>query len=291
MANCPKCGKHLRLIDWKQHCPHCGSNIVIYDLQERLMQQADIAEVQHYHFQKKVDNVKGAFVGSKLAVARIFTSILPIAPLFLPIVNLTLKAPFEDFSGDINFLAIYNGIDKLGVLPQLISADATTDSKLFFASVVLFLLSIVITVLHFALNTLACSPKGKIRNTVIDILLLVTSVSSAGLILAMGDTGAAVGTLGIGGWLYILMQLVNTGVDMITLKKGIEIKHAQCYCGGIPIEEYFEMVDKGMSQEEIRAEQYKRLKAIQQEKEEKLMAEEAAKLAEEEKKKEGIENG
>ena len=63
MANCPKCGEHLRLIDWKQHCPHCGANIVIYDLQERLMQDADVAEVQFYHFQKKCDilikNLKG----------------------------------------------------------------------------------------------------------------------------------------------------------------------------------------------------------------------------------------
>ena len=47
MANCPKCGRHLRLIDWKQHCPHCGANIVLYDRQERLMQEADVAEVQH----------------------------------------------------------------------------------------------------------------------------------------------------------------------------------------------------------------------------------------------------
>lgn len=52
MANCPKCNHHLRLADWKQKCPYCGANIVLYDLQERLMADADIAEVQNYHFKR-----------------------------------------------------------------------------------------------------------------------------------------------------------------------------------------------------------------------------------------------
>ena len=54
MAECPKCKEHLKMTDWKQHCPHCGANVVIYDIQERLMKDADIAEVQYYHFQDKL---------------------------------------------------------------------------------------------------------------------------------------------------------------------------------------------------------------------------------------------
>ena len=97
MANCPKCGVHLRLIDWKQRCPQCGANLVLYDLQERLMQDADIAEVQHYHFQKKIDRLKAAFIGSKAAVVRIFTSLLPIGALFLPLWRLTAPAAAQSF--------------------------------------------------------------------------------------------------------------------------------------------------------------------------------------------------
>ena len=58
MAECPKCKKHLKMTDWKQHCPYCGGNIVLYDIQERLMQDADIAEVQYYHFQKKLSAIQ-----------------------------------------------------------------------------------------------------------------------------------------------------------------------------------------------------------------------------------------
>lgn len=94
MADCPKCKTHLKMTDWRQHCPYCGANIVVYDLQERLMQEADKAEVQHYHFQKKVDRLKASFIGSKLSVVRIFTSLIPIGALFLPIVKIKLTPPF-----------------------------------------------------------------------------------------------------------------------------------------------------------------------------------------------------
>ncbi|MBR4766842.1 MAG: hypothetical protein IK085_08780, partial [Clostridia bacterium] len=45
---------------------------------------------------------------------------------------------------------------------------------------------------------------------------------------------------------------------------------------GIPIEEYFEL-EKTLSPEEIRAEQYRRLTAIQQEKERQIAEDEAKK--------------
>ncbi len=273
MANCPKCNQHLKLSDWKQHCPHCGANIVIYDLQERLMQDADKAEVQYYHFQKKIDRLKASFVGSKLAIARIFTSLLPVGALFLPLVNATFKAPLEEMSGKIDVLAIYNGFDKLTSVLDIFSSPVIGD-KLFIVAFALLLLSVLALVVRFVLNTLACSPKGKIRNYTMDVILLVTSIGAALCILAGGKGDMVSAKLGIGALLYIVLQIVNVVVDVMTFKKGIEIKHAQCYVGGIPIEEYFEL-EKVMSKEAIRAEQYKRLQIIQNQKEAELKEKEA----------------
>ena len=118
MANCPKCGVHLKLTDWRQHCPRCGANIVVYDLQERLMQQADVAEVQHYHFQKKIDRLKASFVGSKLAVVRIITSFIPVFALFLPMVNCRLNPALGDFEGNGTERSGASG-DEVGGLAQL----------------------------------------------------------------------------------------------------------------------------------------------------------------------------
>lgn len=287
MANCPKCNEHLGLKDWRQHCPHCGANIVVYDLQERLMQEADVAEVQYYHFQKRIDRVKASFIGTKLAIARIVTSLIPVGALFLPLVKAAAKAPFKDFSGGISALTIYNSVDQFNdeVLNALFAAENKIPSMFLIASAVLLVLSILLTVLHLIFLTLSCSPKGKPRNMAFDILILLTSIGSAVAFAAMPDGGLITnGSLFVGAFLYIALQIVNVVIDFLTIKQGIPVHHKQCFVGGIPIEEYFEM-EKTMSREQIREEQYRRLQAIQDENEAKLKA------AEEEKAKEAAAHG
>ena len=278
MASCPKCGKNLRLTDWRQHCPQCGANIVVYDLQEKLMQDADIAEVQYYHFQKKIDRLKASFIGTKLAVARIITSILPVGPLFLPLIKAAFSPPVDFPDGNVNLMTIVNhfGAINLDTVKALPGGNAKTDSVLLVAGTLLFALSAVLTLVHLILLTLACSPKGKARNIVQDVLILLSSVASAVCFAAMGDSGAVKATLAIGAYLYILLQVVNVAIDIAVLKQGIPVTHKQCYVGGIPIEEYFEL-EKTLTPEEMRAEQYRRLTAIQQEKERQIAEDEAKK--------------
>ncbi|MBR4451382.1 MAG: zinc ribbon domain-containing protein [Clostridia bacterium] len=260
MANCPKCGVHLKVTDWRQHCPHCGANIVVYDLQERLMQQADIAEVQHYHFQKKIDRLKASFIGSKLAVVRIITSFVPVFALLLPLIKCRLNPAFGDFDGNVSAVTIYNGVDTIGS-PGFLSSD-----KLLTAALILLAVSILLWLIHFFLLMMACSKRAKVRAAIIDPLLVIAS--AAPLILFLTDKSGAVltGKPSIGIFLYIALQILNAAIDFAVLKQGIPVHHKQCFVGGIPIEEYFEMKET-MSAEEIRQEQYRRLQAIQDEKE------------------------
>ncbi len=281
MADCPKCGVHLKMTDWRQTCPECGVNMVLYDSQERMMQDADIAEVQYYHFQKKIDRLKASFIGTKLAIVRIITSILPVGAIFLPLVKAKVLEPLKPMDGGISFLTVYDSIDKFnGDTLAAAMEIGKTPAIFLLASMGLFVLSLLAMVLHFILLTLACSPKGKQRNMALDIIILASTLGSAIAFLAMPGGGIVDGTLGIGGYLYILLQIVNVAVDFKILKDGIPINHKQCYVGGIPIEEYFEMQKKGMSTPEIRAIQYERLQKMQEEKEAEL-----AKQAEEEEKK------
>ncbi len=260
MANCPKCGVHLKVTDWRQHCPHCGANIVVYDLQERLMQQADIAEVQHYHFQKKIDRLKASFIGSKLAVVRIITSFVPVFALLLPLIKCRLNPAFGDFDGNVSAVTIYNGVDTIGS-PGFLSSD-----KLLTAGLIMLAVSILLWLIHFFLLMMACSKRAKVRAAIIDPLLVIAS--AAPLILFLTDKSGAVltGKPSIGIFLYIALQILNAAIDFAVLKQGIPVHHKQCFVGGIPIEEYFEMKET-MSPEEIRQEQYRRLQAIQDEKE------------------------
>ena len=263
MAACPKCQTHLKLTDWKQNCPYCGANIVVYDLQERLMKEADAAEVQYYYFQQKVDRLKASFVGSKIAIVRIFTSLIPILALLLPIAEITLEAPFEPFSGRLGLIDLYNMFDKLNIN---VFADVISNPE----TIVFLLLSVVIMLVHFMLNMLSCSPKGKARNYTVDIIYLITAVAAAVCFILIPENRVLGGSLGVGAYLYVVLVAVNFVVDILFFRKKLEIKHAQCYVGGIPIEEYFGMVEKGVPADELRQEMYRRLTAIQEEQEKKL---------------------
>lgn len=288
MANCPKCNEHLRLIDWKQTCPHCGANIVLYDIQERLMLDADKAEVENYHFQKKIDRLKASFAGNKLAVARIFTSLLPIGALFLPLVKANFSAPMPEKSGSITVLDIYNMFGDLNIGKLLGSFG---DNALFLVSAILFLLSVVLILVHFILLTLACSPKGKVRAYVLNTLMLGFSVASAVCFMLSPTGSCGYGSLSVGTFLYIALFIVNFVLEIIIYKKGIEIHHKQCYVGGIPIEEYFEMVENCISHEELRKEMYKRLSEIQAQKDKELAEKEQAEKEKKEKENEVSANG
>lgn len=283
MANCPKCGEHLKITDWRQKCPYCGVNMVLYDEQERLMQDADIAEVQYYHFQKKIDRLKASFIGTKLAIVRIFTSILPVGPIFLPLISGKVVDPFKPIDGGVSLLDIINNIDGLGKIGDAMNMNKTATIFLL-AAMGLFVISLLATVLHFIFLSLACSPKGKKRNLVMDIIILASTVLSMIAIFAMPKGGAVEATVGIGGYLYLLLQVVNVAIDYKVLKDGIPVHHKQCYVGGIPVEEYFEMQEKGMTTAEIRAIQYERMQKMQEEKEAEL-----AKQAEEAERKEAEE--
>lgn len=276
MAQCPKCGKALKLTDWRQACPYCSTNMVIYDLQERLMLDADKAEVQNYYFQKKIDRMKGSFAGSKLAIVRIFTCLLPIAALFLPVFKLTLSAPFEVFDGNFTAISLYNMVSSLdfGIVADLLADSATkTPALMFVGSLLCLLLSVIVMLVHLVCLMMALGPKGKLRNYALDAVFLLLSVATVVLFFAMPENSFAAGTVGAGAYLYIVLVIVNFAVDIAVFKQGIEVKHKQCYVGGIPIEEYFEMLEQGRPHEEIRADMYERLTAIQKEKDEKLAAE------------------
>ena len=277
MAECPKCKEHLKMTDWKQHCPHCHCNIVVY---ERLMKDADIAEVQYYHFQKKIDRLKASFVGSCLAVIRIFTSLIPILAIVVPFFKCEFKAPFAEFNGFLSLFSLLDIIENLNfdnILGLLNTDDGKTPLVLFAVSIVLLLLSIVLLLVRFGCLTMACSKKGKAICYGFDIALVILTVVATVMFFVIPDNPYFSIGFVLAPFVYLILLGVNFYVDILIFKKGIEVKHAPCFVGGIPIEEYFKMLEDGIPQEEIRAEMYKRLTKLQEEKEAKLNEKEGVK--------------
>ena len=262
MANCPKCGRKLTLFDWKPNCPGCGVNLVYYGMEERLMDEADKAEAEHARLQKRIDRLKASFVGSKLAIVRIILSILPIAALMLPLASISYTGPFiEATTKSINAIEIYNIVSSLDfdALFTMIGSGVVGSSFIGYAGALVgILLSLVFVILSLVLLTLACSPKGCPRNIIMNSLAIVAAVVSivmfnqfANGITAVFPDFVTSASIGFGIFVYIGTLVILLGVNIYLTINKINVKYKQCYVGGIPAEEYFELVEKGTDKETL----------------------------------------
>ena len=160
MANCPKCGAHLKLTDWRPTCPHCGINLIYYGMEERLLEDADKAESEHAVFQKKLDRLKASFIGSPLTIIRIVLSLLPIGALMLPLANVSFWGPFFEKKVSVNAITIYNAVSALdfdALFKYIGSSFFGNTFLLYFISLVTILLSAVLILVSLIMLTMACS--------------------------------------------------------------------------------------------------------------------------------------
>lgn len=255
MANCPKCEYHLKLRDWRPNCPNCGVNLVYYGMEERLLADANKAEAEHSHFQKKFDRLKASFVGSKLAIARIVLTVLPIAFLFLPWAKIFIKAPYIDEAVNVGMIKVGMKVAELdfdGLFAIMGSKIVGTPFTLFFAALVCVLLVAVISLVELILLFLSCSPKGIARNMTLASTALVLTAAATFMFTKFNSSFTALfpsaysGNLEFG--IFVLMAgfaaviVINAAIA----KQGIDVKYKQTYICGIPSQEYFAAKDAGI---------------------------------------------
>ncbi len=263
MAKCPKCGRKLTLFDWKPNCPECGVNLVYYGMEERLLKEADAAEAEHAKLQKRIDRLKASFVGSKLTIIRIILSILPIPALLLPLCTVAYNGPFiEATTKSINAIEIYNLVSSLDfdALFTMLGSNLLGTSFIgYLGALACILLSLVFVIVSLLMLMLACSPKGNPRNITLNIITIALAIASGVFFMVFANGINAVfpefisGSLGFGLFVYIGALVLLLAINIVIAVKGVDVKYKQCYVGGIPAEEYFELVEKGTDIEIIHA--------------------------------------
>ena len=260
MANCPKCGKKLRLYHWRPECPFCGVNMVYYNSNDRLLAETERAEIEHAHSQPRIDRAKAAFFGSPAAIARIVLSVLPIGALFLPL------GKAED-ADSFNVIGVYKAVDAAGgagaMLGDVFSGSAAA------LSVLLLLLSAVLWLVCLICLPMSLGPHGRQRNLILNILWLGSAAVSA------ATFAVRIGTLQIGAFVYLFLISALLVYNCVLAKKGLPVKHTVCLIGGLPSEEYFRMKEDGVSELEIRKKMVEALTVMQNEARAKEAEEEA----------------
>lgn len=195
MANCPNCGVHLKKTYWKPNCPNCNVNIFYNGMQERLENDIITAEESLNRMYAMLDRAKASYVGSKLAIARIILSLIPIGALFLPLAKLSVNVPFVTADFTVDALAVYNTVSSLdfGGLFGMFSAPAMSTAVILYALAIVFVaLGAVGSLVGFILLFLSCSPKGIQRNLGFSIGAFASYVLSGLMFVLSGSQFASV---------------------------------------------------------------------------------------------------
>ena len=158
MAKCPKCNRKLHIWNIKAECPDCGVNIANYDWENRLEQDAIEAEIAFAKLRETLKKFKYSFVGTKLRIARIPISVLPLFSFLLPLGTLSVALPFFEDKFSLNAITIVMNIlnfDILGIF-KAPSSEIIGDGALMFMLslllVVLSVLSLLVSLVFLLLN-------------------------------------------------------------------------------------------------------------------------------------------
>lgn len=244
MANCPKCGYKLRMIDIKAECPKCGVNLIYFNQDERLAEDADRAEAEHIKMQPKIDRIKFSVKGTKLSIVRLIMLFLPIGFLFLPLVQVGIKVPFR---GDLESVSV----SILNLVMDVILEGHFSVLELFPKSAVICFYiamgSIMIAALFAIANlvcvAMSCSPRGFKRNVVLSScgagFTIISIVSFLVFNSAVTDKLGMIysGKLGIGAILVVVAFIAIVAINIIIKKKNVPVKYTD-------VSEYVERLKK-----------------------------------------------
>ncbi len=250
MAKCPNCGRRLHIYNWKPDCPGCGVNLVYFRSNEILLDDSEKAEIEHAHFQPKVDRAKAAYFGSKLTIMRIVFTVLPVVSLLIPFIKVSNESGSRSI-GLIQLIQFLTKADFGAILSKAASGDmASISLMLLLVAVAFFLVNLINIVTSLGKH-------GKGRTIAFYGIMSGCGILSA-VFLAIGGSVSSLSDeftaakLFIGAFVYVALLIWIFALNVFIYKKGIDIKYTPCLIGGLPKEEYFAYVEQGMTKEEIR---------------------------------------
>ncbi len=232
MANCPKCGYKLRMIDIKAECPKCGVNLLYYNQQERLAEDADKAEEEYIKLQPKIDRVKFSLAGTKLSILRIILILVPIGMLFLPLANINVNMPYHEIDTGVSILNL--AMDVMAKFEfSILGISPLVATICYFISILGIFVAAVISLVSLGFDFVSCAPSGKgfKRNvTLACIGLASVVVSIVSFLIFNGQLEAMYGeiysgSIGIGAFLAIIAFLAVIGINVLIKKQNIPVKY------------------------------------------------------------------
>ena len=238
-SSCPNCGKKLHWYDVKAECSNCGISIPNFNWEERLEADNELAERKFASFYRGLNRLAYSIWGTKLRIARIVLSVLPVIGFILPWA--TLKSDAESVGLDlfgmtcskslIDLFGDFFGNTSLYIANMGYEGFSGTLSFTMYA-VLCMVLSLLFAVIAFFLILILAKHSKTKAITVFECLSVASAVASA-VCFTLGVKGApaelginfgsfpvynATGGVAWGFYVALALLLVAVGINAAVAK-------------------------------------------------------------------------
>ena len=238
-SSCPNCGKKLHWYDVKAECSNCGISIPNFNWEERLEADNELAERKFASFYRGLNRLAYSIWGTKLRIARIVLSVLPVIGFILPWA--TLKSDAESVGLDlfgmtcskslIDLFGDFFGNTNLYITNMGYEGFSGTLSFTMYA-VLCMVLSLLFAVIAFFLILILAKHSKTKASTVFECLSVASAVASA-VCFTLGVKGApaelginfgsfpvynATGGVAWGFYVALALLLVAVGINAAVAK-------------------------------------------------------------------------
>ena len=238
MAVCPKCNKNIPIYHIGQLCPHCNVNIRFYDFDKKFYHDAKKAELSLAKISIFIAHLKANFIGSKLAIIRLCTMILPLLSLLVPYANANISQPFYDGKMSLSALGLFNAFSD-GSLNYIMTMKSGGPDRLAFVSLFAAVAGVaavaVFAVLIFLLTILSIINIKKMPKVLcaVSLLGIAATIAAAVLCFRFPHTAEAAdgvllsGSVSFGYIITIIAFAVVFVVNLLIIKNGLNVVYKE----------------------------------------------------------------
>lgn len=109
MANCLKCGSHVKIYQMSPYCKNCGTHLMYASFEQQFEKDRRIAEMSMANFRYALVKIKCAYVGGLAQKLKIAAAFFPLIALLLPMGNLSINTPLYSSSISFDVFGIFVG--------------------------------------------------------------------------------------------------------------------------------------------------------------------------------------
>ncbi len=109
MADCPKCGKHIKVWQMSPYCKSCGVHLMFASFEEQFQKDRRIAEMSMASFRYLLEKLKAAYVSGKAQKLKLASVLFPVIALLIPFGGYAVSTPVYSSEISFNLIGLFVG--------------------------------------------------------------------------------------------------------------------------------------------------------------------------------------